>query len=145
MSALQAYYQIFSERRAELISDRHQWTEGPAVLPTKNNLGNGRHDIIIFSDVPQDKMWIYKEGVDGKDSSALEVFREKSGDCEATRGSNCSLITEPGSNGLAVDEYNNYLIICQVGGRRVSKIPLNQKTGMPLHEKVKASNMNVIF
>ena len=79
---------------------KFEWSEGPVWL---------KHDkALLFSDIPRNMIWIWKEGV------GLKSYLKPSG----YTGTEKFLGREPGSNGLAVDKDGN-LLLCQHGDRRV--------------------------
>ena len=133
-SAREIFYKIFHEQKAEILTQGHGWTEGPVVVPIINK--HNFHEILFFSDTINDKIWMYEESV-FEPHHQFTVAVEKSGSCESTR-SDCNLVAEPGSNGIAFDKINNNLLMCQHGSRSIIKLPLDPSNGMPL-----ASNLEV--
>jgi gluconolactonase len=86
----------------EKLAEGYDWSEGPVWFKNGNYL--------LFSDVPKNVVYIYKEG------SPVQPFLQPSGYTGKTpRGG------EPGSNGLLVDTQGR-LILCQHGDRRVARL-----------------------
>lgn len=135
-SALETFYRIFYDLKAEIISQRYEWTEGPVILP--RNSQNPNNDILLFSDTIQDKIWIYEES-ENKPHNQPIVLMENSGNCKSAR-SDCQLVAEPGSNGLAINNINKNLLICQHGARAISKLPLSQSNNMPIANSLEVSS-----
>ena len=133
--ALETYYKIFHELRAELISNVHEWTEGPLTLPQTSQMPN--KDILLFSDTIQDLIWIYEEA-EGKLGEKPKVLIENSGNCPSAR-SECHLVAEPGSNGMSIDAFNKNLLICQHGARAISKLSLNHSSHLPIDNNFEVS------
>ncbi len=94
---------ITSEAKIEVIAEGYDWSEGPLWLEAQQQL--------IWSDVPQNTIYSWKEGEDAK------VFLKPSG----YTGEDAATSNEPGSNGLLLDKDGN-LILCQHGDRRVAKM-----------------------
>ncbi len=87
----------------EVLAEGFLWSEGPAWLKDSNAL--------IFSDVPQNIIYKWKEG------EGLSVFLKPSG--YTGRG---LYSREPGSNGLTIS-LDGQIIACEHGDRRVSILP----------------------
>lgn len=87
---------IAPDAKIEALTSGFNWSEGPVWY----------QDGILFSDVPENTVFRWKEGM-----SKAEVFLKPSG---ATMGGNGQ-----GSNGLAVDA-NGHLVLCQHGDRRIA-------------------------
>ena len=89
------------DEKMEILASGHQWTEGPVWDPAANHL--------LYSDVPQNKIycWSVKLG--------NSVFMDPSGSTGTNR------VTEPGSNGLALDQEGR-LLVCDQGNRRVYRV-----------------------
>lgn len=87
--------------KIELISEGHQWSEGPVWVPKQSHL--------LFSDVPRNKIHRWKA------AEGTSVFMEPSG------GSNDSGEKEPGSNGLMLDAKGR-LVVCDHGNRRIYRL-----------------------
>ncbi len=86
----------------EILADGFDWSEGPLWLPEQ--------EMLIFSDIPQNKIfqWSEKEG--------LKDYLHPSGYTgEAVRGG------ESGSNGLLLDTEGR-LVLCQHGDRRMARM-----------------------
>lgn len=123
-SALETFNNIFLETRAEIISQYHEWTEGPVILPRKSQTPN--HDILLFSDTIRDEIWIFDES-----ENKPSVLIENSGNCKLAR-TDCDEVAEPGPNGLTIDLIQNNLLICQHGNRAISKLPLDKMSNIPI-------------
>ncbi|MEO7766132.1 MAG: SMP-30/gluconolactonase/LRE family protein [Ferruginibacter sp.] len=98
---------IDSSEKIEVIAKDLKWTEGPLYI------SNG--DYLIFSDIPDNKIYKWKEG------EGLSTFLTPSGNTGAVKD-----LKEPGSNGLLLDPAGN-LVLCQHGDRRIAKMlsPVN--------------------
>lgn len=81
----------------ELLATGFNWSEGPVW----------RDNAIVFSDVPENTAFIWKEG-----DKAASVFLKPSGSLAGDG---------QGSNGLAVDGQGS-LILCQHGERRIARL-----------------------
>lgn len=92
---------IDADASIEILAEGYEWSEGP-VWVTKENM-------LLFSDVPKNIIYKWTE------SKGAEVYLTPSGFTGTETTSN-----EPGSNGLLV--YNDSLILCQHGDRRVAKM-----------------------
>jgi len=91
----------------EVLASGLDWSEGPVWLPkTERQPGGG--GFVVFSDVPRNKIYQWKEG------AGLSVFLEPSGYTGLPGYS-----SEQGSNGLAINAAGE-LISCEHGDRRVS-------------------------
>ncbi len=88
----------------EVVSEGHEWAEGPVWVKDGGYL--------LFSDVPKNIIYKLK-------SSQTSVFLSPSGYTGLMPYSN-----EPGSNGLTVSADGKYLLACEHGDRRISKMPL---------------------
>jgi gluconolactonase len=91
-----------------LVEKKFAWAEGPVWLKTEKAL--------LFSDIPPNKIWRWKEG-DG-----LKEFLTPSG----YTGKAPFTGKEPGSNGLTINK-DGQLILCQHGDRRVVAMDLTKK------------------
>ncbi len=86
----------------DTLGEGYNWAEGPLWLPSISTL--------IFSDVPENKIYQWKEG------QQVSLYLEPSGYTgEVPRGG------EPGSNGLALDS-DGHLILAQHGDRRIARM-----------------------
>ncbi len=86
----------------EVLAEGFQWAEGPLWIE--------RGGYVLFSDVPANRIYRWKEGED------LDVWLEPSGYTgDAPRGG------EPGSNGLLLDAAGG-LVLCQHGDRRIARM-----------------------
>ena len=101
--------EIISENaKMEIIAEGYQWSEGPLWLETEQTL--------IWSDVPKNTIYSWKEGEDAK------VYLTPSG----YTGEEPSKSREPGSNGLLFNP-DGKLVLSQHGDRRMAMMdaPLN--------------------
>lgn len=92
---------IGADAQVEKLAVGFSWSEGPVW----------REGALLFSDVPENTMYVWKEG-----QSAAEVFMKPSGllsEGPDARGQ--------GSNGLGVDA-SGRLLICQHGERRIVRL-----------------------
>lgn len=96
-----------SNAKIETIAKGFNWTEGPLYIT------NG--DYLIFSDIPANKIYKWKEGM------GLSTYLTPSGNTGVVGKTN-----EPGSNGLILHP-DGHLVLCQHGDRRMAKMtaPLN--------------------
>lgn len=85
----------------EIISEGYEWSEGPVWVE--------KESMLLFSDVPKNIIYKWTE------QGGTEVYLTPSG---FTGDSTTS--REPGSNGLLI--YNDSLILCQHGDRRMAKM-----------------------
>ncbi len=93
----------------EVLASGLDWSEGPVWIPTGDRQPHGG-GYVIFSDVPQNRVYRWKEG------EGLSVFLEPSGYTGLPGYSD-----SPGSNGLAFDR-DRGIIFCEHGDRRVSAL-----------------------
>lgn len=93
----------------EVIAEGHTWTEGPLWVP--------QHDMLLFSDIPPNKVFKWTE------ANGVEEYLAPAG----YTGEAPSTSKEPGSNGLLLND-TNQLVLCQHGDRRVALMdaPLDQ-------------------
>ncbi len=94
---------IISENtKAEIIAEGFGWSEGALWVES--------HNMLLFSDVPQDTVYKWTE------KNGLEIYL-------APAGHNADIIPagEKGSNGLLLDDNGN-LVLCQHGGRQMAKM-----------------------
>ena len=91
---------IDSNSAVEVIASGFKWTEGPLYI------SDG--DYLLFSDIPNNKIYKWKEGQD------TSLFLTPSGNT-----SNKELKNEPGSNGLLLNS-DGKLVLCQHGDRRIA-------------------------
>lgn len=88
----------------EVVSEGHDWAEGPVWVKDGGYL--------LFSDVPKNTIYKLK-------SAQTTVFLSPSGYTGLLPYSN-----EPGSNGLTISADGKYLLACEHGDRRITKMPL---------------------
>ncbi len=100
---------IPTNTKLEVLAEGFEWSEGPVWVK--------KGGFLIFSDVPTNKVYKWQKGTD------VSVFISPSGYTGIMPYSN-----EPGSNGLAITK-DNYLISCEHGDRRISRMPLAIKGG----------------
>ncbi len=91
---------VAPDAKIEKLADGITWAEGPVWF----------EDAILFSDVPKNVVYRWKEGMANK-----EEFLKPSGQLTPAPG-----FREPGSNGLAVDRQGK-LLLCQDGERRIAR------------------------
>lgn len=89
---------IALDAKLEVLASGFNWSEGPVW----------RDDGIVFSDVPENTVFGWKEG-----DTAAKVVLKPSGSLSDPTGQ--------GSNGLAVDANGN-LVLCQHGERRIARL-----------------------
>lgn len=94
----------------EVLGEGFEWSEGPVWVKNGNYL--------LFSDVPTNIIYKWKE------SEKIIEFLKPSGYTGIMPYSN-----EPGSNGLTISNDGKYLIACEHGDRRITKMPLAGKGG----------------
>lgn len=93
--------EIISENaEIEVLGEGFTWTEGPLWVE--------QEQMLLFSDVPENKVYQWKEG------EGVSVYLEPSG-----LTSDLQHTGEMGSNGLFINQ-NGELILCQHGDRRVA-------------------------
>lgn len=101
------YKEQFSElvsprAKIEIIGEGFEWSEGPVWV--------ARHDFLLFSDIPPNKIYKWNEG-DG-----ISLFLQPSGYTGSiNRGG------EVGSNGLLINAEGK-LVLCQHGDRRIAQM-----------------------
>ena len=86
----------------ETVGKGFNWTEGPLYIQ--------EGDYFIFSDIPENKVFKWKEG------EGTSVYLTPSGNTGPPKPN-----SEQGSNGLLLDPGGN-LILCQDGDRRMAKM-----------------------
>lgn len=96
----------------EILGEGFVWSEGPVWIASQN--------MLLFSDVPKNTIYKWTE------KGGVEVYLTPSG---FTGDSATS--TEPGSNGLLLDDEEN-LVLCQHGDRRLAM--MNSSTDQPAAE-----------
>lgn len=96
----------------EILGEGFVWSEGPVWIASQN--------MLLFSDVPENTIYKWTE------KGGVEVYLTPSG---FTGDSATS--TEPGSNGLLLDDEEN-LVLCQHGDRRLAM--MNSSTDQPAAE-----------
>jgi len=92
---------VDSDATIEILAEGYEWSEGPVWIEKEN--------MLLFSDVPKNTIHKWTE------NKGAEVYLTPSGFTGTTTTSN-----EPGSNGLVV--YNDSLILCQHGDRRMARM-----------------------
>ncbi len=108
--------------RLELISEGHDWVEGP--------LWDRQRGCLLFSDIPRNAVYRWCEG------QGESVFLQPSGYTGTTRFTGA----EPGSNGLAWD-LQGRLLLAEHGDRRISRLePGGHKTTLVSHYRGKRIN-----
>ncbi len=110
----------------EVIAQGFKWTEGPLYI------ADG--DYFIFSDIPENKIWKWKNG------EVVSTYLKPSGNTGAP-----TKAKEPGSNGLLLNAEGS-LVLCQHGDRRIAKMtaPINnpQPQFVTLADKYKGKRLN---
>lgn len=97
-------------QQLEVLGEGFEWSEGPIWIKDGSYL--------LFSDVPKNIIYKWKEG------EKIVEFLNPSGYTGVMPYSN-----EPGSNGLTLSIDGKYLLACEHGDRRISKMPLAGKGG----------------
>lgn len=105
---------IDSAASIETIAEGFKWTEGPVYISDS--------DYLIFSDVPANKVYKWKE------ARGTSVFLEPSGYTGTAPKEK-----EPGSNGLVIDK-NGKLVLCQQGNRQISRMKSSLNDPKPQFE-----------
>ena len=103
----------------EVIGKGFNWSEGPVWVADKK--------ILLFSDVPENKIFQWKEN----DSVKLFLADPGEADNGGRKGGN-------GSNGLAIDA-NGKLILCQSGARHVARLENLTNSSKPLYTTLSAN------
>jgi len=106
----------------EKLADGFAWTEGPVWIKDGGYL--------LFSDIPNNRIVRWQEGKEPTDF--LKPVCDVGGRTD---------LKEPGSNGLNVDKLG-MLVVCEHGGRRVSKLDLATKKRVTLAEKYNGTRLN---
>ena len=88
--------------KLEILSQGHDWTEGPLWLDDQKTL--------LFSDIPRNTVYSWS-----KDNGVQEYLKPSGFTGEHFEGS------EPGANGLLLDSQGS-LILCQHGNRQVARM-----------------------
>lgn len=94
---------LYKDFKIDILAEGFQWTEGPLWLEEQK--------MLIFSDVPANKIYKWREGI------GADIYLTPSG----YTGKKDTKIPEPGSNGLTLDKNGN-LVICQHGDRRIVRM-----------------------
>lgn len=98
---------IDRDAKLEKLAQGFDWSEGPIWMK--------REKVLLFSDVPQNVVYRWKEG------ESVKEYLKPSGYTGSTpRGG------EPGSNGLTVDSQGR-LVLCEHGDRRVARLEADRK------------------
>ena len=128
---IKTLFQFNETLQAQIVSEGHEWTEGPVIVPRNNQ----ENDILFFSDVPNDAIWRFEE-TEGELRKPAKIVVQNSGRCSRARQPHeCRSAAEPGSNGITFDQINSNLLICQHGARAVAKLPLNS-SGYPVIDEM---------
>ncbi len=98
----EAFTILDSTTSIDIVGTGFKWTEGPLYVR--------KGDYFIFSDIPNNKIWKWKEG------DTVVTYLEPSGNTIAPTKSD-----EPGSNGLLLNAAGE-LVLCQHGDRRIAKM-----------------------
>ncbi|MBO9571020.1 MAG: SMP-30/gluconolactonase/LRE family protein [Chitinophagaceae bacterium] len=93
---------IDTTAKIEKLGEGYEWSEGPLYIPDG--------DYLLFSDVPMNKVYKWKEG------EGVKLYLDSSGYVGRDVPKK-----EPGSNGLLLDKNGN-LVLCQHGLRRVARM-----------------------
>jgi len=108
------------DAKVELLAEGIQWCEGPVWYQGG----------LLFSDVPQNKVYRWKEG------QGVSVYLNPSGySGKEPRGG------EPGSNGLTLDNEGR-LVLCQHGNRQVARLEKDGHTLTPLADRFEGKRFN---
>lgn len=117
---------IDTTAKVENLASGYEWSEGPL------HIADG--DYVLFSDVPKNKVYKWKEG------EGASLYLDSSG----YAGPNVPK-REPGSNGLLLDK-DGKLVLCQHGFRRVARMdaPLSAPKAVytPLADNYKGKRLN---
>lgn len=105
-----------ADAQIEVLGEGYTWAEGPVWV------GNGGY--LLFTDVPENKIYQWKEG------AGVQVYLTHSGFTGEKTDS-----PEPGANGLALDA-NGALIACQHGDRRVVRMTAPLDAPKPVFESL---------
>ena len=99
----------------EVLSEGHEWTEGPVWIPTLQ--------ILLYSDIPNNAIYRWQEG------STPTIWLQPSGytGTDARGG-------EAGSNGLALDDHG--LLLAQHGDRRIARLDARLTAPRPVFSTV---------
>jgi gluconolactonase len=115
-SALQL---VDSNAAIEVIARGYTWSEGPVWLADKK--------MLIFSDVPENKIYSWKEG------DTAKLFLTPSGYTDTIPRTG-----EKGSNGLTLDR-SGRLLLCQHGNRQVARLNASFDDPKPIFETVSSN------
>ncbi len=107
---------IDSTASIEVIAEGFKWSEGPVYINDS--------DYLIFSDVPANKIFKWKEG------KGTSLYLEPSGYTGTIPKEK-----EPGSNGLVVDK-NKKLVLCQQGNRQIGRMKSTLTDPRPVFETI---------
>jgi gluconolactonase len=105
---------VDSNASIEVIAKGYTWSEGPVWLADKK--------MLIFSDVPENKIFEWKEG------DTAKLYLTPSGYTDTTPRTG-----EKGSNGLTLDR-NGKLLLCQHGNRQVVRLNASLDDPKPIFE-----------
>jgi len=114
-----------ADANLEVLAEGFVWTEGPVWVP--------QHDFLLFSDIPPNSIFRWKEGV------GCKLYLKPSGFTGIIPREG-----ESGSNGLLLDEHGR-LVLCQHGDRRVARLKheLTDDTKTPETAVAQAANDEV--
>ncbi len=107
---------LAADAEMEVLSDGHDWTEGPVWVPSQK--------MLLFSDIPPNSIFAWSE----KDGPSL--YLKPAGYSGST-----SREGEPGSNGLLLDAEGN-LILCQHGDRQMARYTGSFDDPEPTYETI---------
>jgi gluconolactonase len=103
-----------STTTVDVIGGGFLWTEGPLYIKDG--------DYFLFSDIPRNRIYKWKEG------DSIKLYLEPSGYLGTQQGKK-----EPGSNALLLDA-NGRLVLCQHGERRMARMKAPVKDPKPAYE-----------
>jgi gluconolactonase len=98
----------------DVIGSGFLWTEGPLYIK--------EGDYFLFSDIPRNRIYKWKEG------DSIQLYLEPAGYLGTQQGKK-----EPGSNGLLLDA-NGRLVLCQHGERRMARMKAPIQAPKPSYE-----------
>lgn len=98
------------DAKIEKVAEGQVWTEGPVWVK------DGK--FLLYSDIPRNAIYKWEEG------KKPTVFLKPSGYTGKKKRENEDGSDEPGTNGLEISPDGQWLVMCEHGDRRVSKISL---------------------